>query len=314
MKNFLIFILSFLPILVFGQNNINVTGSATTNRLAILEATNLNANFDILEIQAPANPTGNGQFIECQIGAAGEIRAQINYDGSAFFNNQIQVGSQLLLDDSGLFNSSEILMSDSDGHQTVRLRAKDSSGGTGGEILFYANNTTGGLTNTIEIDGNWANTGRGRIRTSELQILGGSDIAENFDFAANKHNQAIQPGMLVAIDPVEPGKLSITTQAYDKRVVGAISGANGVNTGLYMSQTGSIADGEHPVALAGRAYILADAAQGAIRPGDFLTSSPTPGHVMKVKNHKKAQGAIVGKAMSTLDSGTGYVLVLINLQ
>jgi hypothetical protein len=35
---------------------------------------------------------------------------------------------------------------------------------------------------------------------------------------------------------------------------------------------------------------------------------------MKVSNHDRAQGAILGKAMSPLKSGKGMVLVLVTLQ
>ena len=51
-----------------------------------------------------------------------------------------------------------------------------------------------------------------------------------------------------------------------------------------------------------------------IQPGDLLTTSDTPGHVMKVSDHDKAQGSIIGKAMSSLDKGKGLVLVLVSLQ
>jgi len=51
-----------------------------------------------------------------------------------------------------------------------------------------------------------------------------------------------------------------------------------------------------------------------IKPGDLLTTSDTPGHAMKVTEHPRAQGAILGKAMSSLESGTGLVLVLVTLQ
>jgi hypothetical protein len=46
----------------------------------------------------------------------------------------------------------------------------------------------------------------------------------------------------------------------------------------------------------------------------LLTTSATPGHAMKVSNHAKAQGAILGKAMSGLEKGRGMVLVLVTLQ
>jgi hypothetical protein len=60
--------------------------------------------------------------------------------------------------------------------------------------------------------------------------------------------------------------------------------------------------------------VQADAANGAIRPGDLLTTSSTPGHAMKVTDHARAQGAILGKAMTSLAEGKGMVLVLVTLQ
>ena len=59
---------------------------------------------------------------------------------------------------------------------------------------------------------------------------------------------------------------------------------------------------------------LADASSAAIKPGDLLTTSATPGHAMKASNHGKAQGAILGKAMTRLKEGRGMVLVLVTLQ
>jgi len=69
-----------------------------------------------------------------------------------------------------------------------------------------------------------------------------------------------------------------------------------------------------PVALSGRAWVYADATRNPIMPGDLLTTSATPGYAMKVVNYQKAQGAIIGKAMTELKSGTGLVLVLVSLQ
>jgi hypothetical protein len=166
---------------------------------------------------------------------------------------------------------------------------------------FFRNNA-GGL--ALRVDGT--------ASTRVLQITGGSDIAEPFEIA---DVERIQPGMVVSIDPENPGKLIVSTQAYDHRVAGIISGANGITPGLTMKQEGTVADGAHPVALTGRVYCWADASNGAIEPGDLLTTSDTPGHAMKVTDHAKAQGAIIGKAMTGLKQGeTGLVLVLVTLQ
>jgi hypothetical protein len=74
-----------------------------------------------------------------------------------------------------------------------------------------------------------------------------------------------------------------------------------------------MADGQD-VALSGRVYVRADASTDAIRPGDLLTTSSLRGHAMKATDHARAQGAVIGKAMSSLDRGTGLVLVLVALQ
>lgn len=151
-----------------------------------------------------------------------------------------------------------------------------------------------------------------------LQIRGGSDFSESFDISDARNSMAatmqVEPGMVVSIDPDNPGKLVISNRAYDRRVAGIISGAGGVRPGLMMSQEGSMADGKHPVALTGRVYCWGDASHGAIEPGDLLTPSDIPGYAMKVTDHIKAQGAVIGKAMTGLKHGKGLVLVLVTLQ
>jgi hypothetical protein len=123
----------------------------------------------------------------------------------------------------------------------------------------------------------------------------------------------IPNGAVVVIDPQHPGKLKLSTDAYDTRVAGVVSGANGIHPGIAMHQEG-INNGGRNVALTGRVYVLADASNGAIHPGDLVTTSAIPGYAMKVTNHDRAQGAILGKAMSELEEGSGSVLVLVTLQ
>jgi hypothetical protein len=151
----------------------------------------------------------------------------------------------------------------------------------------------------------------GRTRTLVLEITGGSDLAEPFEITGA---ESIEPGMVVAIDPDHPGQLRIADKAYDRTVAGCVSGANGLNPGLTMEQEGTVAEGALPVALSGRVYCWADASYGPIQPGDLLTSSDTPGHAMRVTDYTQAQGAVIGKAMSSLKEGRGLVLILVTLQ
>ncbi len=152
---------------------------------------------------------------------------------------------------------------------------------------------------------------RGTTRTAVLEITGGADLAEPFPVA---DGVLARQGMVLAIDPHQPGALRLADRAYDRRVAGVVSGANGVRPGMTMSQAGSPADGDVPVALTGRVYVWVDASYGAVEPGDLLTSSDTPGHAMKVTDYERAHGAVIGKAMSGLATGRGLVLVLVGLQ
>ncbi|MBI5193118.1 MAG: hypothetical protein HZA08_06715 [Nitrospirae bacterium] len=144
-----------------------------------------------------------------------------------------------------------------------------------------------------------------------LHITGGADLAEPFNI---KDNDAIRPGMVMAIDVEHPGELRVADKRYDQTVAGVISGANGLDPGVVMEKQGITEKNSAPVALTGRVYTYVDASYGAVKPGDLLTTSDTPGHAMKVTDYNKAQGAIIGKAMSTLTEGKGLVLVLVSLQ
>jgi hypothetical protein len=201
---------------------------------------------------------------------------------------------------------SQLLMYNAAGGLTVQLDA-DASGVAGGYLALYDN--AGARTITLDAGAG----GEGRVITQVLQITGGSDLSENFEINAAK--DVLEPGMIVSIDPKNVGELVLSQTACDKRVAGIISGAGGVKTGMLMGQVGTKADGKHPVALTGRVYCWVDAdAGGAVEAGDLITTSNTPGHGMKVTDHARATGAIIGKAMSSLEKGKGLVLVLVSLQ
>ncbi len=149
------------------------------------------------------------------------------------------------------------------------------------------------------------------IHCSSISILGGADLAE--PFTITKKETEVSEGSVVVIDEEHPGQLKLSSEPYDARVAGVVSGANGIKPGIQLKQSGAL-DGGKDVALTGRVYVQADATYGAIKPGDLLTTSATPGHAMKVTDHARAQGAVLGKAMSGLKDGKGMVLVLVTLQ
>ena len=118
----------------------------------------------------------------------------------------------------------------------------------------------------------------------------------------------------MAIDGESPGKLRVSTRAYDRSVAGIVAGANGNAPGVILAASRPLAGDTWPVALSGCVFAWADATKQPIRPGDLLTTSNIPGHAMKASDHFRAQGAIIGKAMSSLARGTGLVLVLVSIK
>jgi hypothetical protein len=141
-----------------------------------------------------------------------------------------------------------------------------------------------------------------------LRLGEGLDYAEGFTVSAKSE---VGPGTVLIIDAANPGKLALSTEVYDTKVAGIVAGAKGLGSGVRLG-TGQF---DKDVALAGRVYCNVDATKEAVRPGDLLTTSATPGHAMKVTEHGKAQGAILGKAMENLELGKkGQILVLVTLQ
>jgi hypothetical protein len=138
----------------------------------------------------------------------------------------------------------------------------------------------------------------------------GADLAEPFEFS---ESNSLPPGSVVIIDEENPGRLKLSSAAYDKRVAGVISGAGGIRPGVTLRQEG-VSDRGQDVALNGRVYVYASTSNGAIAPGDLLTTSDVAGHAMKATDPSLSHGTVIGKAMSRLASGEGLVLVLVNLQ
>jgi len=221
--------------------------------------------------------------------------------------------TRVSIDGESVGTGGEISVFDDNGTETVEILGAETTT-TGSQILLRDSSGVA----QIELDGEFGSTGDpGRIITPVLQITGGSDLSEDFDVAGD----SVIPGMVVCIDENNPGKLVVSTAAYDRRVAGVVSGANGIRTGLLMGQKRavdqpqSIADGKLPIALTGRVYCLVDATQAEVVPGDLLTTSNRPGHAMKAADHSRAQGAIIGKAMTRLAQGQkGMVLVLVSMQ
>jgi hypothetical protein len=114
------------------------------------------------------------------------------------------------------------------------------------------------------------------------------------------------PGMVLVIG--KGGVLQPSATAYDTHVAGIVSTQPGVSLGT--KEAGN--PGEALIAVAGKVPCNVDASNGPITEGDLLTTSSLQGYAMKATDPKI--GTVLGKAMGTLESGTGTIEVLVTLQ
>lgn len=142
-------------------------------------------------------------------------------------------------------------------------------------------------------------------------FLNNADCAEEFDVDEQQEEGSIEPGSVMVID--ENGMLRPSLEAYDKRVVGVISGAGDFKPGIILDKKYS-QNKRMPVALVGKVNCKVDASYSQIEVGDLLTTSFTPGHAMKGTNPSKSFGAVIGKALKGIESGKGLIPILIALQ
>lgn len=127
-----------------------------------------------------------------------------------------------------------------------------------------------------------------------------NDIAEDI-----YSKDELENGDVVVIDAENDEHVKLSSKPYDTLAAGIIS----LNPAFYIqtSNTGI------PLALAGRVKAKASAENGPIKRGDLLTTSSTPGHLMRCESNEKCLGSVVGKALEPLNKGKGEIVVLVTL-
>lgn len=122
-------------------------------------------------------------------------------------------------------------------------------------------------------------------------------------------------------------------EAGDVLVVGSDDGSDVVKSstpystfvaGVYSTKPGVVGrrqtidtkadSAEVPMAMVGIVPTKVTTENGPIHRGDLLVSSSLPGYAMKGTDRSRLIGAVLGKAMGSLDSGSGVIEVLVTLQ
>ena len=154
----------------------------------------------------------------------------------------------------------------------------------------------------LNVSGNVDVGGDGSFKV--VIIRGGSDIIEEV-----YNTEGVKAGEVVVIDPTRLNYVKRSQKAYDKTVVGVVSGAQGVNHGIKLAQKG-VLDGNTNFAIAGRVYVKVT---GKVEIGDLLTTSNVAGCAMAVEDPLKSIGTTIGKALS-LPNTEGMVLMLVMMR
>jgi hypothetical protein len=145
--------------------------------------------------------------------------------------------------------------------------------------------------------------------TAFTGVLCGGDYAESVDVTGDRTNYA--PGDVLVLDTDNPGKVLKSIEAYSTAVAGIYSTKPGA---VGRRQTTAMTPDEVPMAMVGVVPAKVTAENGSIKVGDLLVSSSKSGYAMKGTDRSRMLGAVIGKAMAKLDSGTGVIEVLVTLQ
>lgn len=139
----------------------------------------------------------------------------------------------------------------------------------------------------------------------------GADFAESVDVTGGPANYSA--GDVLVVDPEIPGNFLKSDRPYSTLVAGVYSTKPSFVGRLNAPDAGTKAR-EIPMAMLGRVPTKVSTENGPIHIGDLLVTASTPGYAMKGTDRTRMLGTVIGKALGTLDSGKGVILVLVSLQ
>jgi len=140
-------------------------------------------------------------------------------------------------------------------------------------------------------------------------VLCGGDYAEAVN--AKGSLKTYEPGDVLVIGDDADGEVQKSVEPYSTMVAGIFATKPGV---IGRRQTLRKEDEELPMAMIGIVPTKVTTENGPIRRGDLLVTSSTTGYAMKGTDRGKMLGAVIGKAMGSLETGSGVVEVLVTLQ
>jgi hypothetical protein len=140
-------------------------------------------------------------------------------------------------------------------------------------------------------------------------VICGGDFAESVD--VNGDRARYEPGDVLVLTSDGKGDVGKSSGPYSTLVAGIYSTKPGTVGRRQITE--KRAD-EIPMAMVGIVPTKVSAENGPIRRGDLLVTASLQGYAMKGTDRNKMLGAVIGKAMGSLESGTGVIEVLVTLQ
>lgn len=161
----------------------------------------------------------------------------------------------------------------------------------------------GGVVAAVDPSGGYA-----PMQASAFDTEGG-DFAE--DMRADQKKESYEPGDVLVLTADDNSDVRKSAKPYSPMVAGIYATKPGV-VGLRDSVSKS--PNNVPMAMVGVVPAKVSAENGPIHKGDLLVTSSLRGYAMKGTDRGRMLGAVIGKAMGSLDSGTGVIEVLVTLQ
>jgi hypothetical protein len=163
---------------------------------------------------------------------------------------------------------------------------------------------TNNATNVVRIDKSGKGFFNGGTQNS------GADLAEAFAVVGDIAHY--EPGDVLTIASGHSRTVERSSEPYSTAVLGVYA----IKPGVLLTERGVDADLSDlaPMGVVGVLHTKVSNEGGAIRAGDLLVTSSTPGHAMKADQKKLGFGMVLGKALEDFSGERGTIQVFVNVK